>query len=273
MKIFIPSIRDASSHPKGHRPKTSLRIAAASSAVLLLAGCQAFESRPLSLSAHDQKWRAQGPSSEEVQAFAKRLAQTPSGTSAFNLSNGVSLNEGKMIALVYNPDLRVARLKAGVSKAISDHAGLWDDPELSLDVLKITESVSHPWVVGSSLAFTLPLSGRLSVEKNLAEATMFAELDRVAESEWQISIDLQKAWIEWSALRTELEQTRTILETLVSIVKSTTLLAEQRVSRTFARNGPISTRREKRLNFKIQGIRERDKELLQRSRSNARGAA
>jgi len=202
-------------------------MAAASSAVLLLAGCQTFESRPLNLSTHDQKWRAQGPSSEKVQAFAKRLAKTHSGNTAFNPSNGVSLDEGKMIALVYNPDLRVARLKAGVAKAVADHAGLWDDPELSLDVLKITKSVPDPWIIGSSLAITLPLSGRLSAEKSLAEASMYAELDRVAESEWQVSIDLQKAWVEWSALRTELEQTRKILETLVSIVKSTTLLAEQ----------------------------------------------
>ena len=227
MKNFIPHNRGALSPLKGLRPKTALQIAAAASAVLLLAGCQTFESRPLNLSTHDQKWRAQGPSGEKVQAFAKRLAKTPSGTPAFNPSNGVSLNEGKMIALVYNPDLRVARLKAGVAKAVADHAGLWDDPELSLDVLKITKGVPDPWIVGSSLVLTLPLSGRLSAEKNLAEASMYAELDRVAESEWRVSIDLQKAWIEWSSLRTELEQTQKIVETLISIVKSTTQLAEQ----------------------------------------------
>ncbi len=227
MKIYIPSSRDALSHPKGLRPKTSLRIAAASGAVLLLAGCQTFESRPLNLSTHDQKWRAQGPSGEKVSAFAKRLAKTPSGATTFNPSDGVSLGEGKMIALVYNPDLRVARLKAGVAKAVADHAGLWDDPEVSFNVLKLTKSVPDPWIVGPSLALTLPLSGRLSAEKKLAEASMYAELDRVAESEWQVLIHLQKAWIEWSALRTELEQTQKIVETLVAIVQSTTLLAEQ----------------------------------------------
>lgn len=227
MKNFIPHNRDASSPHKGLRPKTSLRIAAASSAALLLAGCQTFESQPLDLAAHDQKWRAQGPSSEKVKAFAKRLAKTDSGNTAFNPSDGVSLTEGKMIALVYNPNLRVARLKAGVAKAVADHAGLWDDPELSLDVLKITKSVPDPWIVGSSLAITLPLSGRLSAEKSLAEASMYAELDRVAESEWQVTIDLQKAWIKWSSLQAELEQTRKIVKALNSIVKSTTLLAEQ----------------------------------------------
>lgn len=226
MKKFICNW-DSTSHPKGHRPKPSLRIAAASSAILLLAGCQTFESKPLSLSAHDQKWRAQGPSDEKVHTFAKRLAKTPSGATVFDPSNGISIDEGKMIALVYNPDLRVTRLKAGVAKAVADHAGLWDDPELSLDVLKITENVPDSWIVGSSLAFTLPLSGRLSAEKRLAEASMYAELDRVAESEWQVTNDLQKVWVEWSALHTELKQTRTILETLSSIVKSTSLLAEQ----------------------------------------------
>jgi cobalt-zinc-cadmium efflux system outer membrane protein len=227
MQKFIPNDRDSLSLLKKLNPYAALRVATVTGAVLLLAACQTFKSQALDLAAHDERWRNQGSSDEKVHAFAKRLARTTSGPSSFNPSNGVSLNEGKMIALVYNPDLRVARLKAGVAKAIADHAGLWDDPELSLDVLKITEGVPDPWIVGSSLSLTVPLSGRLRAEKSRAEAAMSAELDRVAEAEWEVTIDLQKAWVSWSAQRTELEQTKKIVEALNSIVKSTSLLAEQ----------------------------------------------
>ena len=227
MQKFIPIDRDRLSPPKKLDPYAALRVVTASGAILLLAACQTFENRPLDLAAHNQKWRTQGASDEKVHAFAKRLAKTTSGSSSFNPANGISLNEGKLIALVYNPDLRVARLRAGVVKATADHAGLWDDPELSIDVLRVTDGVPDPWIIGSSLSLTVPLSGRLRAEKSRAEAAMFAELDRVAEAEWEVTIDLQKAWVSWSAQRTELEQTKKIVEALNSIVKSTSLLAEQ----------------------------------------------
>ncbi len=203
------------------------QLIAASNAALLLAACQSFDQQPLDLPAHDQKWRAQSSDSEKIRAFARRLAKSSSRPATFNPSNGISLAEGKMISLVYNPDLRVARLKAGVAKAEADFAGLWNDPELSLDVLRVTEGVPDPWIIGSSLAVTIPLSGRLSAEKKLAEASFHVALDRVAETEWKVMIDLQKSWVKWSALRTELEQTTKVVNSLNSIVKSTQLLAEQ----------------------------------------------
>ncbi|MFT6864075.1 MAG: cobalt-zinc-cadmium efflux system outer membrane protein [Akkermansiaceae bacterium] len=205
----------------------ALRLATVAGTVLLLAACQAFERRPLDPVTHNERWKAQGASDDKVHAFAKRLTRTTSGASPFNPVDGVSLNEGKIIALVYNPDLRIARLKAGVAKATADHAGLWNDPKFSLNVLKFTEGVPDPWVVGSALSLTIPLSGRLRAEKSRAEAAMHAVLDRVAEAEWKVTIDLQKSWVSWSAQRTELAQTRKIVEALNTIVKSTTLLAEQ----------------------------------------------
>lgn len=205
---------------------TALRVVLASSSGLLLVACQTYQSQPLDLANHSEHWRTQSPSSEKVQTFAKRLAKEAGTSSTFNPSDGVSLHEAKIIALVYNPNLRAARLKAGVAKATADYAGVWDDPELSLNVLKITESIPDPWFVGSSLSFSIPLSGRLQAEKRRANAAMKAELDRVAEAEWEVSTDLQKAWISWSATRTHLQQTEVIVKKLSSIEKSTTVLAD-----------------------------------------------
>lgn len=200
---------------------------AATSSVLLLASCQTFDRKPLDLTAHSLKWKNQSASDQKVRDFAEQLAASSPGAVSFNPANGVSLAEGKLIARVYNPDLRVARLKAGVARANAEFAGLWDDPELSFDVLKVTSGVPDPWIVGSALSLTVPISGRLQAEKGRAEAAHHVELDRIAEAEWEITNDVQQAWISWSAQRTKLEQAKKVVEALTEIVKSTNQLVEQ----------------------------------------------
>lgn len=204
-----------------------LRISATACALALLASCQTFQTKPLNLPAHDAKWRKQSASSEDVRTLAKRLERTSPNSPPFNPSNGVSLHEGEVIALVYNPDLRVARLKAGVAKATAKYAGLWDDPELSIDVLKVTKGVPNPWILGSAISLTMPLSGRLQAEKGRANAEMHVELDRVVEAEWKVINNLRSAWISWSAQRMRLEQARKVVASLDNIIKSTAQLVEQ----------------------------------------------
>lgn len=212
---------------KRQRPHTYWCALKVSFALALLAGCQTYRPDPLDLPAYADKWQKQRASSEKVHAFAKRLAETTSDTKEFDPTNGFSLAEGEVVALVFNPDLRIARLQAGVAKANAKYAGLWDDPKLSIDVLKITEGVPDPWVVGSALSITIPISGRLRVEKARAEAAMHAELERVAEAEWKVRRDLREGWLSWSAQRLRLQQTEEIITVLDSIIESTTRLAEE----------------------------------------------
>ncbi len=134
--------------------------------------------------------------------------------------------EGEVVALIYNPELRVARLKAGVAQATAEHAGRWDNPELSIDVLKVTQQVPNPWIVGSALSLTIPISGRLAAEKSRANAELHSELARVAEEEWETLRDLRKAWLTWSADRLRLEQAERIVGSLDSIVETTGKLAK-----------------------------------------------
>ena len=63
-----------------------------------------------------------------VEAFANRLALDHGVPVAFNISDGISPAEGEVIALFYNPELRIARLEAGVALANFETAGLWEDP-------------------------------------------------------------------------------------------------------------------------------------------------
>lgn len=195
--------------------------------VLALTGCQSYQPRPLDLDAHARSWRARSPASDQVRQFAVHLAgQSESADEPFNIADGLSLPEAELVALVYSADLRLARLRAGVAKATADHAGLWDDPQISIDVLRIVRSVPDPWVVGSAISFTIPISGRLDAEKQRAGAELHAALDRVAEAEWQVRQDVRDAWAQWSAERLRLEQSRQLLDSLGSVARMTQRLAE-----------------------------------------------
>lgn len=195
-------------------------------AVAALTGCQLYEASPLDSSSHAATWRDRSPSSEQVRDFARRLETTAPRSVPFNPGDGITLAEGEVVALVFNPDLRLARLKAGVAKATADFAGRWDDPELSIDVLKVTEGVPNPWVLGSALSFTIPISGRLQVEKSRAKADLHAELAGVAEKEWEILRDLRRTWLSWSANQLRLEEAERIVGSLDSVVETTGKLAE-----------------------------------------------
>ncbi len=209
-------------HIRSSRPAV---VCALAGAAVALAGCQQYQSRPLDPASHEAAWRERLPSDESVRAFAERL-DDPGSPRAFDPSDGLSLAEGEVVALVFNPDLRLARLRAGVATATSEHAGRWDDPQFSINVLRITESVSNPWVITPGLAFTIPISGRLDAEKARADAATRAALDRVAEEEWRTRRDVRLAWLEWSAARLRIDEQQALLDSMESLVSSTARLAE-----------------------------------------------
>jgi len=200
---------------------------AALAVAIVLTGCQQYQPQPLDAEAHRSAWSKRTAGDAPVRTFADRLAEARGeAASAFDPDDGLSMAEGELVALVYNPDLRLARLRAGVADASAAHAGLWDDPELAIDVLRITESVSSPWVITPGLSLTIPISGRLEAEKARASAALRAELDRVAEAEWQTRRDVRQAWLRWSAARLRTEQTQRFLSSSESLIDSTTQLAE-----------------------------------------------
>lgn len=207
-----------------HQVRSAL-VAALAGVGVMIAGCQSYRSRPLDLEAHRGAWAARSADDESVRAFAQRLG-VPGQHTTFDPSDGLSLAEGELILLVYNPELRLARLRAGVAAAGAEHAGRWSDPELLVDVLRITEGVPSPWVIAPALSFTIPISGRLEVEKQLADASSSAELARVAEQEWAQRVELRRQWLRWSASRLRAEETERLLASIDSLVGSTTKLAE-----------------------------------------------
>lgn len=228
--ITSPSPGGPRSEPRQQWFNHRTRRAASGLAATLLTiagGCRAYEASPLDLPAHGDAWRARSPADEPVREFAERIAHARDDESTvFDPSDGLSLAEAELVALVYNPDLRIARLRAGVAAATAEHAGLWDDPEFAIDVLRITENVSNPWVITPGLAITIPISGRLQAEKSRADAAMRAELSRIVEDEWRVRRDLAIAWSEWSAAMLRLDEQRRLLDSIGSMVSTADRLAD-----------------------------------------------
>ncbi len=206
--------------------KKSGPLLAAAVVTFLSVGCQTYERKPLDLAEHSDAWHARSPVSQPVLEFASQLDEQSDRPTTFDPSDGISIAEGEVIALVFNADLRLARARAEVAAATADNAGLWEDPVFQIDVLRITESVANPWIVSPGLALTIPLSGRLEAEKDRADAAVQAELYRVAEAEWNVRLQLRRTWARWSALQLRIDETRALLDGLDSLVASTSRLAE-----------------------------------------------
>ncbi len=194
---------------------------------VVIGGCQSYAPQPLDPAAHRDAWLARTAQSEEVMKFAEALRdQGLFVEQAFDPTDGLSVHEAEVVALVFNPDLRLARLRRGVADASAEHAGLWRDPTFSVDILSVTGSVPDPWVNTYGLGFTIPISGRLGAEKSLADAEAAAALERVALAEWQTVQDLRLAWVTWSADQLRSELTADLVDRLDSIVSSTRRLVE-----------------------------------------------
>jgi cobalt-zinc-cadmium efflux system outer membrane protein len=194
-------------HPS-HRRAPIVALSAA--LILSLNGCKSYERSTLDLDRTQREFllRAlEGPVLEEMNA----RAQTGAGSAAFDPSDGLSLAEAEAIALVFNRDLRTARLAAGVTQASAENGGLWRDPSLGVDLTQIVSGASQGLEAIVTVGFTLPISGRLELEKNRLGAEHAAELTRVAASEWATVAALRRAWTERAATARAVEAARDVL--------------------------------------------------------------
>ena len=190
---------------------TALSTALSATLVLSLGGCRSYERSTLDLDRTQREFLLRaldGPVLEEMNA----RAQPGDGAAAFDPSDGLSLVEAEAIALVFNRDLRTARLAAGVAQANAENAGLWRDPVLGVDLTQIVSGASQGLEAIFAVGFTLPISGRLELEKQRLGAEHAAELARVAALEWQTVAALRRAWTERAGIAREVEATRDVLQ-------------------------------------------------------------
>lgn len=227
--------------PSEGRPRQRLAVfSVAALAALAAGGCQSYERRPLDMAGHRAAFLARTPESPEVRAFVERLAEGSAvpagGTATFNPSDGITCEEAELIALVFNAELRVARLRARVTQATEDNAGLWEDPTVGIDLTRIIQSTPEPWKVLTSVGLTIPISGRLEFEKQRAGSEHAAELAKVAQREWTLRMSVRRAWSEWSALDSQLAVTHDFVARVDQILTVVDKMAQAgEVARTEAR--------------------------------------
>lgn len=192
-------------------PRTRVMLPGLGSAVALivLAGCQSYERVPLELADHRAALDARLIATEPISYFVERLSEAGNQVpERFDPNDGLSPAEGEVLALFYNPDLRLARLDAGVALATFDTAGLWDDPQFGFDG---EEVLSGPFNYGLMLSLTIPISGRLGVEKDRAGAAYEAELRRIVDAEWSTRAAVRSAWASWSVASERLRLLREVI--------------------------------------------------------------
>ncbi|MSR69979.1 MAG: hypothetical protein EXS17_06515, partial [Phycisphaerales bacterium] len=152
----------------------------------LVSGCASYEPKPLDAAATRQRLDARTPADEEIIRLAARLAAVPelSARETFNAADALTLAEAEVVALVYNPRLRVARLEVGVTRATAETAGLWDDPVTGINLNDVSQKYGAGLSMGAQIALTIPISGRLAAEKERANAALIADLASVQADEW-----------------------------------------------------------------------------------------
>ncbi|MGA0175079.1 MAG: TolC family protein, partial [Phycisphaerales bacterium] len=202
---------------------------------LALAGCRTYEAKPIDLASSRATFLERTPDRPEIAEFARRLSQ-PADQTSFDPADGLSLAEAEAVCLFFNVDLRIARAEAGVAEANAANAGLWPDPVFGLEWTRLLESSLNPNELFGSIAFTIPISGRLEVEKERLGAAHAQALAAVAAAEWAARIELRRRWSEWTAASALLASTAGFVEraeALLSVVDTMQSLGE--LSRVEAR--------------------------------------
>ena len=161
------------------------------------AGCRTYEPMPIDWAKEGDVWLSCGAMSFD------------------------SLDEVVRTALIGNPELNRMRLKRMSSEKAAQATGLWNDPEVDFDLLRIVNPAENPYLGGASLAFTLPLSGVKGLERKSAAAYAEADAAEIVVAELETAGAARSAAVRLLA-------SRKIAETLRGYE------SDQRISDAFA---------------------------------------
>lgn len=233
---------------------------ALSAVLLVLVGCATYERRPIELEQYAETWGLRDINVDSIREYAELLADSEDN-SHYDPSDGLSLAEAEAVALVFNPQLRLARAQANVPLASAREAGWWPDPKFEAAVKRFAsrgskgrlrldgpsidgvngfganglettppgirpsqgDFIDDPWIVNASLSITIPISGRLAVEQDWAWAEYRASWRRILISEWQLLTQLRTTWLAWSTACERI----TVIQAFIEQLKLVTTMTEQ----------------------------------------------
>ncbi len=146
--------------------------------LVCMAGCRSYEASPIDWAHEEAQLR---------KTSAKIALKT--------------VSDAERLALLANPEINAKRLKAQRGAAEAKAAGWWEDPALDFDLQRIVQSSAHPFLMGSSLAFTIPLSGAPGLEAEAARAYAEADALDMMAAEQDLRADVRAALVRWAAAR------------------------------------------------------------------------
>jgi cobalt-zinc-cadmium efflux system outer membrane protein len=194
--------------------------------LFLFASCAGSAPPPPDLIAHLERW-SHGPSILGSESEPRSVDPgSEAAPRAFDAADGIDLREAEVLCRLLGPRSREARAEAGISAALAANAGWANDPRLEFDVEHILDSVPEPWVLGASLGFEIPLSGRLARERERTAADHEAALAAVDRASWEDVHALRADWIRWLATFERLGAETAFLERLEEIAALAGRLAE-----------------------------------------------
>jgi cobalt-zinc-cadmium efflux system outer membrane protein len=188
----------------------------------MLHGCQQYQPRPVDVAAHRAEFLARTPDLASTARREDSAVAAPRQSGAA----GLSLDEAERVALYFNATLRRARRDAGIALAASENGGLWTDPTISLEFTRILQSVSNPNELFGGFNLSIPISGRLEIEKARLGLAHAAALADVARLEWSTRMELRRAWAQWSALRLQAAAVAEFSEFVSSVVSVVEAMAK-----------------------------------------------
>lgn len=183
------------------------------SAAVSLTACHSYSPLPVDLRAH-------------LAEFARRRPTDPGALPGANPDDALVRTDGRLVARMFHPDARLARLEAGVATAVRDEAGRWIDPQLGGSVFRILAAVPDRWVSSASLGFTLPLNGRLTKQRQLAERQRGEALVAAWATEQRVANELDRAWVRCTAARSRVALLALLCEHLRQLESIALLLVD-----------------------------------------------
>jgi len=156
--------------------------AAAALLPALLAGCASYQ--PMTLPDGDRLAREV----RELKVDTGAMPDAAMRGHRFDPSDGLDMTEVAMLAVVGNPELKLARAQAGVTRAQAFSAGLLPDPQLSL---------TREQALGSPAGATVAFGAGLAIDVGALLARSSASGAADAESR---KSDLDLLWQEWQTV-------------------------------------------------------------------------
>jgi outer membrane protein, heavy metal efflux system len=212
-------------------------IRCAALSAIVAAGCQTYAPAPVDLADHARRFAERIPDAALVRAFAERLRLHDPAIHDFDVADGLSRAEARYVALLFNPALKVVRAEAAVAQATAELAGLWEDPQFSGSVALVLENAwPHQWIAGALVGQTLPITGRLGLEKALAESQHAQALIHARRAEADVLNSLDVVWVKLSAARLRVDLLTGLVQRLTDLEQiALTLVASQALSQIEAR--------------------------------------